>query len=78
MSISSNGAIHYFTVMYLVFKSKFSLKFVYTKLIYNEQEEIFAYLFVGICIQFWGSMSQSFYVFTKAKNVPMRGQIQPV
>ena len=25
MSISSNGAIHYFTVMYLVFKIKFSL-----------------------------------------------------
>ena len=51
MSISSNGAIHYFTVMYLVFKSKFSLGSLFNKkLIYNEQEEIFAYLFVGICI----------------------------
>ena len=51
MSISSNGAMHYFTVMYIAFKINFSLGSLFnTQLIYNEQEEIFAYLFVGISI----------------------------
>ena len=51
VSISSNGAMHYFTVMYLAFKINFSLGSLFnTQLIYNEQEAIFAYLFVGISI----------------------------
>ena len=51
MSISSNGAIHYFNVMYLLFKRNLSLGSLFnTKLIYNEQEEIVAYLFMGISI----------------------------
>ena len=51
MSISSNGAIHYLSVMYLVYKSYFSLGSLFNpKLIYIAQEEIFAYSFVGISI----------------------------
>ena len=79
MSLSCNDAIHYLTVMYFVFKSSFSLGSLFnTILMYNEQEKyLHIYLWVFV-FSFGAGVSQSFYVLTKAKNVPLRGKIQPV
>jgi hypothetical protein len=45
---------------------------------YNEQEKyLHIYLWVFV-FRFGAGVSQSFYVLTKAKNVPLRGKIQPV
>ena len=69
MSIFSNGAMHYLIVMYSVSKKIFSLGSLFnTKLIYNEQEEVFAYLFVGIIFSFVAGVYQYFDVLIQAKT----------
>ena len=47
---------------------------VNTKLIYNEQEEIFTYLFVGISISFWGTRVAIFQHFTTSQKWPVEMQ----
>ena len=75
MSIFSNGAMHYLIVMYSVFKRNLSLGSLFnTKLIYNEQEEVFAYLFVGISILFCGRRVAIFRRFNKSQIWPVLRQ----